>query len=440
MLKQKSSMLLASMMMLLMSAAAWADAPTAPFVTTADTINGGNTAWMLTSTALVLLMTIPGLALFYAGMVRKKNVLGTALQSFVICCIATIVWVVVGYSIAFTPGNGFMGGFDQFMLKGLLFDNVDGKLSVSHVAPSIPESVWIMFQLTFAIITPALITGAFAERMKFGAMVAFITLWSILVYAPIAHWVWEPSGWLFKAGALDFAGGTVVHINAGIAGLVCAYMLGKRKGYGKEPFIPNNLTYTLIGASLLWVGWFGFNAGSAGAADGRAGMAMLVTQLATAAATLTWLGVEWLLRSRVSLLGACSGAVAGLVAITPASGFVGVGGALAIGIAAGICCYWGATVLKRMLNTDDSLDVFGIHGIGGIVGAILTGFFAKATFSGGVDASIGAQLMGVFATLLYGGVVSFAILYVVDKVIGLRVSEEQEQQGLDIAEHGEQVL
>lgn len=439
MLKQKALMLLTAVMTLLMSAAVWADAPTAPYVTTADTINGGNTAWMLTSTALVLLMTIPGLALFYAGMVRKKNVLGTALQSFVICCIATITWVVVGYSIAFTPGNGFIGGFDHVMLNGLLFDNVDGKLSVSHIAPSIPESVWIMFQLSFAIITPALITGAFAERMKFGAMVAFIILWSILVYAPIAHWVWEPGGWLFKAGALDFAGGTVVHINAGIAGLVCAYVLGKRKGYGKEPFIPNNLTYTLIGASLLWVGWFGFNAGSAGAADGRAGMAMLVTQLATAAATLTWLGVEWILRSRVSLLGACSGAVAGLVAITPASGYVGVSGALVIGIAAGVCCYWGATVLKRMLNTDDSLDVFGIHGIGGIVGALLTGVFAKTAFSG-AEASIVTQAIGVFATLAYGGVVTFIILFVVEKVIGLRVTDEQEQLGLDIAEHGEQVL
>lgn len=439
MLKQKASTLLIGLMTLLMSAGVWADAPTAPYVTGADTINGGNTAWMLTSTALVLLMTIPGLALFYAGMVRKKNVLGTALQSFVICCIATIVWVVVGYSIAFTPGNGFMGGFDHFMLNGLVFDNVGGKLSVSHIAPSIPESVWIMFQMTFAIITPALITGAFAERMKFGAMVAFITLWSVLVYAPIAHWVWEPGGWLAKAGALDFAGGTVVHINAGIAGLVCAYMLGKRKGYGKEPFIPNNLTYTLIGASLLWVGWFGFNAGSAGAADGRAGMAMLVTQLATAAATISWLGVEWVLRSRVSLLGACSGAVAGLVAITPASGYVGVGGALAIGLAAGICCYWGATVLKRMLNTDDSLDVFGIHGIGGIVGAILTGVFAKTAFSG-VEASVTTQLLGVAATLVYSGGVSFIILFAVDKVIGLRVTEEQEQLGLDIAEHGEQVL
>lgn len=423
----------------LLSTMSWAEPASGPYVTTLDKISAGNTAWMLTSTALVLLMTIPGLALFYAGMVRKKNLLSTVLQSFVICCVATLVWVVAGYSLAFTPNNAFIGSLDHFMLQGVTFDAVNGQLSVSHIASSIPESVWVMFQLTFAIITPALITGAFAERMRFGAMVLFIVFWLLLVYVPVAHWVWEPGGWLASMGALDFAGGTVVHINAGAAGLVCAYMLGKRKGYGKEPFFPSNLTYTLIGASLLWVGWFGFNAGSAGAADGRAGMAMLVTQIAAASATLTWLGVEWLLRSHVSLLGACSGAVAGLVAITPASGFVDVGGALAIGIAAGVCCYWGATTLKRMLNADDSLDVFGIHGIGGLVGAVLTGVFARYELSG-LQANVGTQVIGAIATFIYSAFVSLVILVVLNKTIGLRVSEEQEQLGLDLAQHSEQVL
>lgn len=423
----------------LLSTLSWAEPVAGPYVTTADKISDGNTAWMLTSTALVLLMTIPGLALFYAGMVRKKNILSTVLQIFVICCVATLVWIVAGYSLAFTPNNSFIGGFDQLMLQGLFLDTVNGKLSVSHIAGTIPESVWIMFQLTFAIITPALIAGAFAERMRFSAMVLFMVFWLLLVYVPVAHWVWEPGGWLAAMGALDFAGGTVVHINAGAAGLVCAYMLGKRKGYGTEPFFPSNLTYTLIGASLLWVGWFGFNAGSAGAADGRAGMAMLVTQVAAASATLTWLGVEWLLRSHVSLLGACSGAVAGLVAITPASGFVNVGGALAIGIAAGVCCYWGATTLKRMLNADDSLDVFGIHGIGGIVGAVLTGVFARHELSG-LEANVGTQVIGAITTFAYSAFVSLIILFVLDKTVGLRVSQEQEQLGLDLAQHSEQVL
>jgi Amt family ammonium transporter len=423
----------------LLSTMSWAEPSAGPYITTVDKISDGNTAWMLTSTALVLLMTIPGIALFYAGMVRKKNILSTVLQSFVICCIATLVWVVAGYSLAFTPNNGFIGSLDYFMLKGLLFNTVDGQLSVSHIASSIPESVWIMFQLTFAIITPALIAGAFAERMRFSAMVLFMVFWLLLVYVPVAHWVWEPGGWLASMGALDFAGGTVVHINAGAAGLVCAYMLGKRKGYGKEPFFPSNLTLTMIGAALLWVGWFGFNAGSAGAADGRAGMAMLVTQIAAATATLTWLGVEWMLRGHVSLLGACSGAVAGLVAITPASGFVDVGGAMAIGVAAGICCYWGATTLKRMLNADDSLDVFGIHGIGGIVGAILTGVFARQELSG-MQANVGTQAIGAIATFMYSAAVSLAILVVINRTIGLRVTEEQEQLGLDLSQQSEQVL
>lgn len=423
--------------LILMSSVAVAE--TAPYVTTFDKISAGDTAWMLTSTALVLLMTIPGLALFYSGMVRKKNVLATALQSFAICALVTVVWVVIGYSLAFTPSTTpYIGSLSRLFLDGMTFDKVQGLLSVSHVAPTIPESVLVMFQLTFAIITPALITGAFAERMKFSALAIFMVLWSILVYAPVAHWVWEPTGWLAAMGALDFAGGTVVHINAGAAGLVCAFMLGKRQGYGREPFFPNNLMYTMMGASLLWVGWFGFNAGSALAADGRAGLAMLVTQVAAATGALGWLFVEWLLRGRVSLLGACSGAVAGLVAITPASGFVDVKAALIIGAVAGVCCYWGATALKRILGADDSLDVFGIHGIGGIVGALLTGIFASKQISG-LDVSFSTQAIGAFSTLLYSLVVSWIILTLIDWTIGLRVEPEQEQLGLDLALHGEQV-
>ena len=414
-------------------------AETAPYITTVDKISAGDTAWMLTSTALVLLMTIPGLALFYSGMVRKKNVLATTLQSFVICAMVTVVWVVIGYSLAFTPSvSPYIGSLSRVFLDGMTFDKVQNLISVSHLAPTIPESVMVMFQLTFAIITPALITGAFAERMRFSALAIFMVLWSVLVYAPVAHWVWEPTGWLAAMGALDFAGGTVVHINAGAAGLVCAYMLGKRQGYGREPFFPNNLVYTMMGASLLWVGWFGFNAGSALAADGRAGMAMLVTQVAAATGVLGWLFVEWVLRGRVSLLGACSGAVAGLVAITPASGFVDVKSALIIGAVAGVCCYWGATGLKRILGADDSLDVFGIHGIGGIVGALLTGVFATKQLSG-LDVSLTTQAIGAFSTLIYSLVMSWIILTLIDWTIGLRVEPDQEQLGLDLALHGEQV-
>ncbi|MFO1391016.1 MAG: ammonium transporter [Agitococcus sp.] len=414
-------------------------AETAPFITTTDKISSGDTAWMLMATALVMLMTIPGLALFYAGMVRKKNVLSTALQSFTICALVTVVWVVVGYSLAFTAGSTpYLGDLSRVFLDGMTFDKVQGTVTVSHIASNIPESVWVMFQLSFAIITPALITGAFAERMRFLAIVVFMVLWSVLVYAPVAHWVWEPSGWLAAMGALDFAGGTVVHINAGAAGLVCAYMLGKRQGYGKEPFFPNNLTYTLIGASLLWVGWFGFNAGSAVAADSRAGLAMLVTQVAAATGALGWMLVEFLRRGKSSLLGACSGAVAGLVAITPASGFVEVKAALLIGFIAGLVCYWGATGLKRLLNADDSLDVFGIHGIGGIVGALLTGVFAQKHLSG-VDASVLTQAIGAFSTLTYSLVMSWIILTVIDWTIGLRVEAEHEKIGLDLTQHGEQV-
>jgi Amt family ammonium transporter len=403
-----------------------------------DKISSGDTAWMLASTALVLLMTIPGLALFYAGMVRKKNVLATALQSFAICCLVTVLWVAIGYSIAFTPGTPWFGSLDRVLLLGMDYFKETSQLSVSHIAPTIPESVFVMFQLTFAIITPALITGAFAERMRFGAMVMFMALWSLLVYAPVAHWVWEPGGWLAQMGAQDFAGGTVVHINAGAAGLVCALALGPRQGYRREAFIPFNLGFTLVGASLLWVGWFGFNAGSAVAADGRAGMAMLVTQLATAMASLTWMLVEWLVRKRASVLGACSGAVAGLVAITPASGFVDVPGAVAIGACAGICCYWGATGLKKLLGADDSLDVFGIHGVGGLVGAILTGVFSQRNLSG-ADVNLLVQVFGAFATLVYSGVMTGLILLLVAGFTPLRVEPEEEAAGLDISLHGEQI-
>lgn len=414
--------------------------PTAPYVVGFDKISSGDTAWMLASTALVLLMTIPGLVLFYAGMVRKKNVLSTALQSFAICCLVTVLWVIIGYTLAFTPGSTpFLGGFDRVLLNGLSYIKATSELTVSHIAPTIPESVFVMFQMTFAIITPALIVGAFAERMRFTAMLLFMSLWSILVYAPVAHWVWEPSGLLASNGVLDFAGGTVVHINAGAAGLVCAYMLGPRAGFGKVPFIPYNLVYTLVGASLLWVGWFGFNAGSAVAADGRAGMAMLVTQIATAVAALTWIGIEYFIKSRITMLGFASGAVAGLVAITPASGFVNVNGALAIGLAAGVCCYWGATSLKRLLGADDALDVFGIHGIGGLVGAILTGVFADKAISG-MDANVLMQTVAAFGTLIYSAVVTLIILTVVNLLVGLRIDAEEEHDGLDLTQHAERVM
>ena len=411
--------------------------PTAPFMIEVAKINSGDTSWMLASTALVLLMTIPGLALFYGGMVRKKNVLATVMQSFAITCLVTILWMVVGYSLAFMPGSPWLGNLDRLFLKGM--DYVAGqKVSVSHIATNVPESVYMMFQMTFAIITPALICGAFADRMKFSAMLWFMGIWSIVVYSPIAHWVWEPSGWLAVKGQLDFAGGTVVHINAGIAGLASALVLGKRLGYGKEAMPPHNLTLTLIGASLLWVGWFGFNAGSAVAADGRAGMAMTVTQIATAAAALAWMISEWIAKGKPSVLGIASGAVAGLVAITPASGFVAPVPAIVIGIAAGVGCYFAATTVKAMLGYDDSLDCFGVHCIGGIIGALLTGVFVSKEISG-VDGSLLTQCWGVGATLIYGFIVSFIILKVIDMTIGLRVTEEQEREGLDLSLHGERV-
>ncbi len=417
-----------------------ADQLTAPALVSADKLSAGDTAWMLTSTALVLMMCVPGLALFYGGMVRKKNVLATLMQSFACTCVVTILWWLIGYSWAFTPGNHFIGSSARALFSGMRYihDDAGGKLTVSHLAPTIPETVYAMFQMTFAIITPALIAGAFADRMKFSAMLIFLSAWSLIVYAPIAHMVWEPTGWLNEAGVLDYAGGTVVHINAGVAGLASCLVLGKRLGYGREAMPPHNLTLTLIGASLLWVGWFGFNAGSATAADGRAGMAMLATQMATGAASLGWMFAEWFSKGKPSVLGIASGAVAGLVAITPASGYVAPSAAVVIGLAAGVVCYFAATSLKHLFGYDDSLDAFGVHGIGGILGALLTGVFASKEISG-VDGSLLTQAKGVLTTVIYGFVVSYALLVVIDKLIGLRVTEEQEREGLDISLHGESI-
>jgi Amt family ammonium transporter len=417
-------------------AAPAAAAPTEPTIVKASEINSGDTAWMLTSTALVLMMTIPGLALFYAGMVRKKNVLATLMQSFAITCLVTILWWIVGYSMAFTPGSGpYLGGFTRVFLNGVVFMHDDMKLSVSHLGLTIPETVYAMFQATFAIITPALICGSFADRMKFSAMLWFMGIWLLVVYCPVAHWMWEPSGWL-AATQLDFAGGTVVHINAGIAGLATALMLGKRQGLGKEAMPPHNLTLTVIGASLLWVGWFGFNAGSAVAADGRAGMAFAVTHIATAAAALAWMFTEWLVKGKPSVLGICSGAVAGLVAITPASGFVGPNSAVLIGVAAGVICFFSSTSVKKAFGYDDSLDAFGVHCIGGIVGALLTGALVSKEISGATG-SVLLQLKGVSATLIWSFVWSLIILKVIDLTIGLRVTADEEREGLDITQHGE---
>jgi len=422
-------------------------------------LDSGDTAWMLASTALVLLMTVPGLALFYAGMVRKKNVLATMMQSFIICCLVTVVWMVAGYSIAFTNGTPYYGDFSQFMLKAIA-DHWDKPFTLgagvdSATQTGIPETVYMMFQMTFAIITPALIAGAFADRMKFSAMVIFMILWSLLIYSPIAHWVWSATGWIGAGpfglpGAADFAGGTVVHINAGIAGLMCALVLGKRVGYPTENMAPYNLSLAVIGASLLWVGWFGFNAGSAVAANGRAGMAMAVTQIATATAALAWMFAEWLAKGKPSVLGAISGAVAGLVAITPASGFVIPVGALIIGAAAGVMCFWASTSLKHALGYDDSLDCFGVHGIGGIVGALLTGLLAYGPLTADKDhpdgVAIGgllqleSQAVAVLSTLIYSGIGTLILLKIVDAIVGLRVSQEEEREGLDIVLHGEQLF
>ena len=402
----------------------------------ASILNSGDTAWMLTATALVLFMTIPGLSLFYAGMVRSKNVLSVLMQCFAITSLMTVLWVLYAYSIAFGGDGPFWGGLSKVFLKGVGVDSLSG---------SIPETVFMTFQMTFAVITPALIVGAFAERMKFSAMLIFMAIWVTIVYAPICHWVWGGGGWLGNKGILDFAGGTVVHINAGMAGLVAAIILGKRKGYPATHMPPHNLGYTLMGASMLWVGWFGFNAGSELAADGVAGMAMAVTQIATAAAALGWMFIEWAKHGKPSVLGIASGAVAGLVAITPASGAVGPMGALAIGFASGVGCFFASTVIKHALGYDDSLDVFGIHAVGGIIGAILTGVFCAESLGGAgfggditsISGQVSVQFIGVAATLIYTGVVSAIILKVLDGVMGIRVSEDEETEGLDLSLHNE---
>ncbi len=422
--------------------AASSAAPALPAHAAALALNSGDTAWMLTSTALVLLMTIPGLALFYGGMVRKKNILSTAAQSFAITALVTVLWAVLGYSLAFTNGGEsqhLIGGTERILLAGM------GNEVAHSLAASIPESVFMTFQMTFAIITPALICGAFADRMKFSSMMVFMGAWVLLVYCPVAHWVWG-GGFLGGMGVLDFAGGTVVHLNAGIAGLVCAIVLGKRVGYGQENMAPHNLLYALIGASLLWVGWFGFNAGSAVAANALAGIAMANTQIATAAAALSWMIVEWMIQKKPSVLGMLSGAVAGLVAITPAAGFVEPSGAIIIGLVSGAVCYAAAVWLKHKLGYDDSLDAFGVHGVGGAVGAVLTGVFAVSSVNslgkGAIDGNPGqivTQLEGLIVAGLYCAVVTFILLKVIDALMGLRVSAEEEREGLDLTQHGERI-
>ncbi len=437
----------------------------------APTPNKGDTSWMLVATLLVVMMSIPGLALFYGGLVRSKNMLSVLMQVFTIFSLIVVLWAIYGYSVAFTAGNAFFGGFDRFLLSGI-YDPVSGAVANAATFSKgvvIPEFAFVAFQATFAAITVALIAGSFAERMKFSAVLLFSALWFTFSYLPIAHMVWfwpgpdaftdaeagaaavAASGWLFQKGALDFAGGTVVHINAGVAGLVGAYLVGKRIGYGKEPMTPHSLTMTMIGASLLWVGWFGFNAGSALEAGGTATLAFANTLIATAASVLTWLAAEWLIKGKPSLLGAASGAVAGLVAITPACGWVGIGGGLVIGALAGVVCFWGVTGLKKLLGADDALDVFGIHAIGGILGALLTGVFNTWKLGGTgiidyvnntiVDTEIGTQVwiqaQAVLTTVIWSGVVAFICYKIVDLTIGLRVPEEAEREGLDITTHGE---
>ena len=424
------------------SAPAAAVAPSAPGLVAASAISGADTAWLLVSTALVLLMTLPGIALFYGGMVRRTNVLNTMASVVGIAAVVSVLWFALAYSLAFTPGDGalggFIGGLQRIGFSGMEYLGASAQVSVSHIAPHVPESVFSMFQLTFAIITCALVVGALVERMRFGALLLFSSLWLLVVYAPIAHWVWEPGGWLAQMGALDFAGGAVVHINAGVAALVCAYALGPRKGYGREAFVPFNLGLTMAGTGLLWVGWFGFNAGSALAADGRAGLALLVTHTAAAAGAIAWMGAEWVARKRASLLGLCSGVVAGLVAITPAAGFVTPRSALLIGLVAGVTCYWGATALKHKLQADDSLDVFGVHGVGGLVGALLTGVFADPAIAG-VHGSVVSQLIACAAVLGYSLVMTSVVLWITSRLIDLRVDETQERTGLDLALHNEQI-
>lgn len=409
---------------------------TRPGLAKQDTINAGDTAWLMTSTALVLLMTLPGIALFYGGLVRRQNVLNTLASVVAIAALVSLLWFAVGYSVAFTPNGPWLGGDQRMWFSGLDYVKETGMVAVSHIAPNVPESVYAMFQLVFAIITVALVVGAFVERMRFSAMLWFTGMWSLAVYAPVAHWVWEPGGWLAQLGALDYAGGSVVHINAGVAGLVCAYVMGPRLGYGRQPFAPYNLGLTMAGAGLLWVGWFGFNAGSAIAADGRAGLAMAVTHIAASAAAISWMLGEWMVRGRPSLLGLCSGVVAGLVAITPAAGFVTPASAVLIGFVAGAACYWGATGLKRLLKADDSLDVFGVHGIGGIVGSLMTGLLASKTISG-VEGGVLTQAIGIAAVVAYSAIMTGVLLWLTKLIVGLRAEEQAEQTGLDISQHRE---
>lgn len=425
-------MTLRSTLLKLAAAAAGLTASVSAFA--ADTLDKGDTAWMLVATVLVLFMTIPGIALFYAGMARKKNILGTIAQDFAICGVVTILWFVIGYSLAFSEGSSFIGGLSFFGMQGIGVNTLQG---------SIPQLLFAVFQMTFAVLTACLITGSWAGRVKFSAMLAFMVIWSLFVYAPICHWVWASDGFFFKLGALDYAGGTVVHINAGIAGLVGALILGKRKGYGVTPMQPANLTIAVIGAAVLWVGWMGFNGGSGLAADGRAAMAIVVSQIAAAGGLVTWMAAEWMYRGKPSLLGMISGAIAGLVGITPGSGFVEPLPALLIGLIAGLVCFWSVTILKRKLGYDDALDGWGVHGVGGIVGALLTGVFATARVTGTdlppVLTQVGIQALSVIATLVYGGIMSAGILYLIDKVMGLRVSADDEQIGLDLALHGERI-
>lgn len=397
-------------------------------------INGANTAWILTSTALVLFMTLPGLALFYAGLVRSKNVLSVLMQCFTIACAMSILWMLFVYGLAFGDGgtlNKIIGG-GKIMISGMMLDSVSG---------DIPETVFFMFQMTFAIITPALIVGGFAERMKFSAVLWFSALWLVLVYAPVCHWVWG-GGWLADRGFMDFAGGAVVHINAGVAAIVAAMVLGNRKGFPESPILPHNMTLTVAGASMLWVGWFGFNAGSALAANANAGMAMVATHISAAAGSLAWMACEWIRYGKPSVLGIVTGMVAGLGTITPASGFVGPAGALIIGILAGVVCFFATQFIKRSLKIDDSLDVFPVHGVGGILGTLLTGILAAESLGGlGLETGIGAQfvtqLIGVVATIVWCGVLSFVILKLLDMTIGIRVSTDEETEGLDLAQHNE---
>ncbi|ABQ32068.1 MULTISPECIES: ammonium transporter [Acidiphilium] len=410
-------------------------------------LSAGDTAWMLVSSVLVLLMTIPGLVLFYGGMVRKKNVLSIMMQSVVICAVVSVLWLVVGYSLAFSNGNGFVGGLGDVLLENLARDwNLPFTLGTGlpdAVHLRVPESVFVMFQLTFAIITPAVITGSFAERMKFSALLIVMAAWSLLVYAPIAHWVWSPAGWLYRLGIADYAGGTVVEVNSGIAGLVCALYLGRRLGFGQDNMMPWNLSYAVMGASLLWVGWLGFNSGGAGGANPNAGMAVLVTQMAAAGATLSWTAVEWAHLGRPTVLGAISGAVAGLVAITPAAGFLLPGPALLLGLAAGVVCFWAVTVVKIRLRYDDSLDAFGVHGVAGILGTLATGVLAFGPLSGGAVEpglhQLAIQALGVAATMIYCGVVTAGILFATQRLVGLRVTRDEERQGLDEVLHGESI-